>query len=107
VKTLLSAQWQVFYLALLIGLITGGLTALSAASMVGDPMSKGPMFFAELAVVAVLLVGLPHYILFKVALRRSEHAWRRAAAGGVTELVASSVTPFTSTVLVHPVTGRR
>jgi class 3 adenylate cyclase len=69
-KTLLSPQWRVFYLTLLIGLITGTITSVSAAVMLGDPLMARPGFWVFVGLASVLIIGLPHYILFKVALRR-------------------------------------
>ena len=72
-RTLVSPQWRVFYLALLIGLVTGLITVVAATLMLGamiaDLTMARPQFWAFVAVTSVLLIGLPHYILFKVALR--------------------------------------
>lgn len=73
-STLLSSQWRVFYLALLVGLVTGTVTVVAATMVLGvmlvDLSRAGLAFWLFVAVASVLLVGLPHYILFKVALRR-------------------------------------
>ena len=69
-KTLLSPQWRIFYLTLLIGLVTGTVTSVSAALLLGDPLMARPAFWLWVGLASLLLVGLPHYILFKVALRR-------------------------------------
>jgi class 3 adenylate cyclase len=70
-KTLLSPQWRVFYLTLVVGLITGTLTACLVAIAMGSlSMLADPTFWAMVAVGSVLFVGFPHYVLFKVAIRR-------------------------------------
>ena len=69
-STLLSPQWRIFYLTLFVGLVTGSLTALITFALAGDPMRQGAGFWIGMAITSVLLVGLPHYILFKVSLRR-------------------------------------
>jgi class 3 adenylate cyclase len=69
-KTLLSPQWRIFYLTLLIALVTGTVTALAAAWIVGDLAMAGFASWIGVAIASVIVIGLPHYILFKVALRR-------------------------------------
>jgi class 3 adenylate cyclase len=69
-KTLLSPQWRVFYLTLLVGLATGTLTTVAAAVMVGDLSMAPAKFWLFVALASIVVIGLPHYILFKVALRR-------------------------------------
>lgn len=69
-KTLLSPQWRIFYLTLLVALVTGTATTLAASWIIGDlSMASGATWLA-IAVASVVVIGLPHYILFKVALRR-------------------------------------
>ena len=69
-KTLLSPQWRVFYLTLLVGLVTGTVTAVTASIMVGDLLMAPPGFWIFVALASIVVIGIPHYILFKVALRR-------------------------------------
>ena len=73
-RTLVSPQWRVFYLALLIGLVTGTVTVVAATLLLGamasDLTMVRPEFWAFVALASVLLIGFPHYVLFKVALRR-------------------------------------
>jgi class 3 adenylate cyclase len=74
VGTLLSPQWRIFYLTLLIGLVTGMLTVFAAimvtGTMIAGLSATSPAFWVAVAIASVLLVGFPHYVLFKVALRR-------------------------------------
>ena len=69
-KTLSSPQWRIFYLTLLVGLLTGGLVAAGSAAMATDLRSLGPLFWVELVAASIVVVGLPHYILFKIAQRK-------------------------------------
>ncbi|MFN8523126.1 MAG: adenylate/guanylate cyclase domain-containing protein [Chloroflexota bacterium] len=69
-RTLLSPQWRVFYLTLLVGLITGTITSLMVATMIGDVSMARPSFWFFVAISSVLFIGFPHYVLFKIALRR-------------------------------------
>ncbi|SRR6266540_5792699 len=69
-KTLLSPQWRVFYLTILVGLITGSITTVTATWMVGDPSMAKPSYWVFVVIASMIAVGFPHYVLFKVALRR-------------------------------------
>jgi class 3 adenylate cyclase len=97
VKTLLSPQWRVFYLTLLVGLITGGLLALIVAwLMMGNLAHQPPSFWLTIVVGSIVLVGLPHYILFKVALRRMLGRLLRLFYTAIQQPVPKLPSPFVS-----------
>jgi class 3 adenylate cyclase len=73
-KTLLSPQWRIFYLTLLVGLVTGTVTVAATVVVLGAMLANlspaSPWFWLLVAIASILVVGFPHYVLFKVVLRR-------------------------------------
>jgi class 3 adenylate cyclase len=96
VKTLVSPQWRVFYLALLIGLVTGTVVATGAAYYGLHNGMLGLDFWLFLAITSVLVIGLPHYILFKVALRRQLGRFLRLFYTAIEQPVPKLENPFKS-----------
>lgn len=66
----LSPQWGMFYLTLLVGMVTGTITTTIAAVVLPNIVTADPIFWLLVLCASVVVIGLPHYILFKIALRR-------------------------------------
>lgn len=95
-STLASPQWRIFYLTLLVGAATGTLVAAVAAATVDNMLQREPSFWLKAAVVGMLAIGLPQYILFKVAQRRQLNRVLRLFYGVLDRPAPKLDSPFKS-----------